>query len=385
MKKPHAVLAACIDLSKAFNRVDHCLVIQDLYDMHTPAWLLNIVISYLSDRSMYLTYNGEKSSMKMLPGGGPQGAYLGGLIFIIKFNGAFLRPPVPRHLIGPVWKSKAEKVKFVDDGTVAVSVELKPSVVPYPVTRARPFNYHERTGYVLPDDNNLLQFYISDAENFALENKMVINKKKTKVISFTKSRKWDFPPELHFSDGTQIEYVEEIKLVGVVVSQNLKWYKNSEYICQKARQKMWLLRRLLKFDLDIYKLFDVYTKEIRSLLELAVPVWHSGLTRDQTADIERIQKVAMQIILQDKYIIYQLACNTFSADTLENRRTKLCTTFAQRNYQSENSLFTQVGTTMDTRKASEVVMEYKCNFGRYQKSSLPYLAKLLNSTHRKQK
>ena len=52
LKKPHSVLAACVDISKAFNRIDHTLVIQDLYDMHTPAWLLNIVISYLSGRSM---------------------------------------------------------------------------------------------------------------------------------------------------------------------------------------------------------------------------------------------------------------------------------------------------------------------------------------------
>jgi hypothetical protein len=139
---PHAVLAACIDLSKAFNRVDHTLVIQDLYDMHTPAWLLRIVISYLSDRSMYLTYNGEQSTQKKLPGGGPQGAYLGGLIFIIKYNGAFLRPPIPRGIKGPVLVSKSEKVKFVDDGTVAVSVDLKASLVPDPVQRERPLNYH---------------------------------------------------------------------------------------------------------------------------------------------------------------------------------------------------------------------------------------------------
>ena len=50
MKKPHSVLTACIDLSKAFNRVDHSLVIQDLYDMHTPAWLLKIVMSYLTKK-----------------------------------------------------------------------------------------------------------------------------------------------------------------------------------------------------------------------------------------------------------------------------------------------------------------------------------------------
>ena len=138
LKQPHAVLAACVDLSKAFNRVDHSLVIQDLYDMHTPAWLLRLVISYLSDRSMYLTYHGAKSTQKMLPGGGPQGAYLGGLIFIIKYNGAFLRPPVPRQIQGPVWKSKAEKVKFVDDGTVAVSINLKACLVPDPVERSKP-------------------------------------------------------------------------------------------------------------------------------------------------------------------------------------------------------------------------------------------------------
>ena len=58
-RQPHAVLAACVDLSKAFNRIDHSLVIQDLYDMHTPPWLLNIIISYLSNRSMILSYNGE--------------------------------------------------------------------------------------------------------------------------------------------------------------------------------------------------------------------------------------------------------------------------------------------------------------------------------------
>ena len=39
-------------------------------------------------------------------------------------NGAMLRPPVPRHIRGPVLKSKSEAVKFVDDGTVAVSIDL---------------------------------------------------------------------------------------------------------------------------------------------------------------------------------------------------------------------------------------------------------------------
>ena len=138
------MVAACVDLSKAFNRVDHSLVIQDLYDMHTPVWLLKIVMSYLSGRSMYITYKGAKSSMKMLPGGGPQGAYLGGIIFIIKYNGAFLRPPIPRNIQGPVTKAKSVKVKFVDDGTVAVSVDLKTCLVPDPVMSGPAISYHRK-------------------------------------------------------------------------------------------------------------------------------------------------------------------------------------------------------------------------------------------------
>ena len=57
-------------------------------------------------------------------------------------------------------------------------------------------------------------------------------------------------------------------------------------------------------DLDIHQMFDVFTKEIRSILEMAVPVWHSGLTNQQTSDIESVQKVAMRIILQDQYDNY---------------------------------------------------------------------------------
>ena len=192
-RQPHAVLSACIDLSKAFNRVSHGLLVQDLYDMHTPPWLLKIIISYLSNRTMVLTYNGEQSSAKDLPGGGPQGAFLGGLIFIIKYNGAFLRPPIPPMISGPVTKSKAEKVKYIDDGTVAVSINLKKCLNIDPENRPRPLNFHERTQQILPPANNLLQYYLDDTEKFTNDNMMKINSKKSKVILFNKSCKWDFP------------------------------------------------------------------------------------------------------------------------------------------------------------------------------------------------
>ena len=61
---------------------------------------------------------------------------------------------MPRPIRGPVQKSKSEKVKFVDDGTVAVSVDLRQCLVPDPVDRVRPVHYQERTGHILPQENN---------------------------------------------------------------------------------------------------------------------------------------------------------------------------------------------------------------------------------------
>ena len=209
---------------------------------------------------------------------------------------------------------------------------------------------------------------------------MVINKNKTNVIIFNKSRNWDFPPELHFNDGTQIEYVSETKLVGLILTEDLKWRRNTEYICQKARQKLWMLRRMLSLDLDIYKMYDVYTKEVRSMVELAVPVWHPGITKNQSEDIERIQKVSFKIILRNQYSTYQQACIIFSAQTLHFRREKLCLNFAQKNLKSDQTLFTKLNSNT---KSTDVVREYKSNHGRFQKTSLPFMSKLLNNDAKK--
>ena len=98
-------------------------------------------------------------------------------------------------------------------------------------------------------------------------------------MTFNKSKKFDFPPEVHFANNQLLEVISETKLVGVIISNDLKWKKNTDYVCQKARTKLWTLRRLRKMSFDVSHLLDVYVKEIRPLLELAVPGWNSSLTK----------------------------------------------------------------------------------------------------------
>ena len=61
-KVPTAILACLIDFSKAFNRQNHNLLITTLSDMNVHAWLLRIVMAFLSDRSMVVKYQGATSS-----------------------------------------------------------------------------------------------------------------------------------------------------------------------------------------------------------------------------------------------------------------------------------------------------------------------------------
>ena len=196
---------------------------------------------------------------------------------------------------------------------------------------------------------------------------------------FNKSRKWDFPPKLHFSDGTELEVISEIKLVGVVLSDDLSWHKNTQFICDKARMKLWILRRMICLNLNHDQLYDIYCKEIRSILEFGVPVWHSRLTQKDSCDIERIQRVAFKIILQEEYHDYLTACLYFNTSTLKERREKLCLTFATKNMKSENTFFETNLMKVRTRREKDLVKNFKCRTNRYEKSSLPYMAKLLNT------
>ena len=80
---PRSVLVALIDFSKAFNRINHSKVIVRLSDWGVPGWLLKILVSYLSGRSMILRYKGVNSLRHLMPGGSPQGTLLGVLIYLV--------------------------------------------------------------------------------------------------------------------------------------------------------------------------------------------------------------------------------------------------------------------------------------------------------------
>ena len=109
-------------------------------------------------------------------------------------------------------------------------------------------------------------------------------------------------------------------------------------MAQKEHKRMWTKQRLKNLGAQEDDMVDLYTKQVRSVLELAVPAGHGAITQVERIAIERIQKSACHIILGGNYQSYKLASNTLDLDTLQSRRDKLCLNFARK---SENTLKTQ--------------------------------------------
>ena len=212
--KPTAVLAGLVDFSKAFNRIDHNIIVTILSDLNVPTCAIRLVISYLSNRKMCVRYNGAESGAQDIPGGGPQGGLLTVLLFDLQVNLAGspcpILPLLPHGEEGPEvepqqhgplplchQQDKMLKKKYVDDLSLLEAVDLTTALVHFTPIIGPP-NIHEVPGLALPPDLSILQHQLADLAVFTEKNKMKINHKKTKILPFNFTKKYDFLPQLHF-------------------------------------------------------------------------------------------------------------------------------------------------------------------------------------------
>ena len=98
---------------------------------------------------------------------------------------------------------------------------------------------------------------------------------------------------------------------------------------------MWMIRRLKSLGADLDDMLDVYCKQIRSILELAVPVWQPNLTTHEVKQIERVQKTAFHVILGQDYHDYPTAMAILGVQSLSERRVALCLNFARKALRHE--------------------------------------------------
>ena len=290
-------------------------------------------------------------------------------------NGALLRPAIPRlHSLN---------LKYVDDLSMLAAINLGYLSVDQ-VTRQKPLAYNERTQQVLSAERNTLQEDLISLKSFVSKKLMKIKESKTLLMKFNFSRNLDFPPELMIEGfENNLQVVEKTKLLGVVISNDLKWQENTSEICKKAYKRMWVLRRMKILDVDPLVMLEVYKKEIRAVLELAVPAWNSGLTQKQISEIERVQRVAIQIILSNSKtgkseFSYSMGLVILDLEPLDIRRENLCRTFARRTLRSKHSDIFNIRKNQHNTRLKKDYSENKCNTKRFYNSPVNYLTRLLN-------
>jgi hypothetical protein len=145
-------------------------------------------------------------------------------------------------------------------------------IVPDP-NPVRPLAFHDRTQHLIPVGNCQLQSELHRLKEYANNNQILIKCDKSKVMLFNTGVKYDFMPKIEIEAGSILEVVEEFKLLGVIIQSNLKWHANTDYMCKKGYARLWMLRRLkgLKgLGASTEEMLDVYEKQIRCVLELAV-------------------------------------------------------------------------------------------------------------------
>ena len=153
--------------------------------------------------------------------------------------------------------------------------------------------------------------------------------------------------------------------------------------CLRARRKLWVPIRFKSLGGTKSQLLKVYQTRVRSTLEFASVVFHSGLTIDQSHQIQRVQKKAFPIILAEEYNHYEHALATLNQERLDARRLQLCIKFAIKCTKSpkHSTMFPHNPNYRSNTRNPKPFMEYQCLTSRYYNSPIPYLARLLNKQH----
>ena len=89
---------------------------------------------------------------------------------------------------------------------------------------------------------------------------MVINENKTKVMLFNTGKKYDFQPKIETGSGDFLEVVDEMKLLGIIVQNYMRWKSNTTNLCNKGYARLWILRNLKIFGATNADILDVYIK-----------------------------------------------------------------------------------------------------------------------------
>lgn len=230
------------DLKKAFDTIDHNLLLKKLEFYGLNDLSINLMRSYLSNRSQIVKIDTESgpifSESRTIKLGVPQGSILGPLLFIIFVN------DLPEFLDAPTYL-------FADDTSTVVWGD---------------------------EAINHLKRVYQRANSWFLANGLSLNESKTQLVSYTPSVRVKAPNGLcpgeavQVDDKIQLNFQEDIGFLGVRIDYCLTWKFHIEKLVGNLQRSKWAVRNLVKIaSLESALMF--YHANIMSHIRYGIILW----------------------------------------------------------------------------------------------------------------
>ena len=250
-------IAVLIDFRKAFDTVDHKILLDKLYHYGIRGNAYDWMNSYLSKRQQQVHYNGVSSSFKTVNCGVPQGSILGPLLFIIYINDLSSVSQILTSIL------------FADDTTLFDSDKNLTTLVDR-------FN------------NELVNIF-----NWLNANRLSLNIDKTNFMIFRPKNKQDLCPEIKIN-GSQINQVDKAKFLGVIIDSKLNWSEHTKHITKKISKGIGIIIKARKL-FNHETLLNLYNTMVLPFLSYCIHVW--GKAANVYLDkIHRLQKKIIRIV-----------------------------------------------------------------------------------------
>jgi len=280
-----AVRILTIDFSRAFDKARHDVILSTAKSFHLSNFLLKWISSYLSNRFQRVRWQDRLSEWSPIRSGVPQGSVLGPVLFCLLVDN--FQSVSPNSTV----------IKYADDITLL--------------------------HFVRSEDEDNLQKEWDNCVLWSESNYLPLNVSKCKVLDIVTKKSLKLSC-VSCSGSFSLPIVDNLKILGVTFSSNLKWNTHLNDVIRKASQRIFILRNLKRSSCPPKLIFNSYVVFIRSVLLYAFPCFcniPSYLRKKMTSIEKRAQKIINDDDVRKEPFIFDVAddmCQSFFEKVVMN-------------------------------------------------------------------